>query len=391
MLELTNTGDAAEDVELQLLGDGAARRPHEAPPPAGRAPAALLSASSPARAARSRRRSRSLDGTHDDLPADDHAYALLPERRRAKVLVVTRGQHVPRGGAAPRRVPRRDRRRARRVRRRRSRQGGWDAVIFDGVTPAGAAEGQRALPRPARPGLAGEGRATSSSSPGFDKVDRKHPVVRFLALDDVNIAAATSSCPRRGDKVVGASDGGASPILVAGTRGGYKFVALGLRRARQRSAAAHRVAALRPRLHQLVHRRGRAVPLELPDRRGLARSRWRRGVDGGDAEAPRRHARSRVPVHEGRAVSSASTPGSTSSTTPRPTARGPSAPSPRTCSTRRRAPSPRRTRSSSTARPPGSSTGFHVGVRREIWIYLLLAAALLTALEWATYHRRMTV
>jgi Ca-activated chloride channel family protein len=35
--------------------------------------------------------------------------------------------------------------------------------------------------------------------------------------------------------------------------------------------------------------------------------------------------------------------------------------------------------------------GFHVGVRREIWIYLLLAAALLTALEWATYHRRVTV
>jgi hypothetical protein len=30
-------------------------------------------------------------------------------------------------------------------------------------------------------------------------------------------------------------------------------------------------------------------------------------------------------------------------------------------------------------------------VRREIWIYLLLAVALLTALEWATYHRRLTV
>jgi hypothetical protein len=35
--------------------------------------------------------------------------------------------------------------------------------------------------------------------------------------------------------------------------------------------------------------------------------------------------------------------------------------------------------------------GFRVGVRREIWIYLLLAAVLLTALEWATYHRRVTV
>src|SRR5208283_292075 len=40
---------------------------------------------------------------------------------------------------------------------------------------------------------------------------------------------------------------------------------------------------------------------------------------------------------------------------------------------------------------PGAPEGFHIGVRREIWIYLLLAVALLTALEWATYHRRMTV
>ena len=40
---------------------------------------------------------------------------------------------------------------------------------------------------------------------------------------------------------------------------------------------------------------------------------------------------------------------------------------------------------------PGAPEGFHIGVRREIWIYLLLAVALLTALEWATYHRRLTV
>ena len=36
-------------------------------------------------------------------------------------------------------------------------------------------------------------------------------------------------------------------------------------------------------------------------------------------------------------------------------------------------------------------SGFAPGVRRELWIYLLLAAALVTAIEWATYHRRLTV
>ena len=38
-----------------------------------------------------------------------------------------------------------------------------------------------------------------------------------------------------------------------------------------------------------------------------------------------------------------------------------------------------------------SVEGFTVGVRREIWIYLLVAAVILTAIEWATYHRRITV
>jgi hypothetical protein len=39
----------------------------------------------------------------------------------------------------------------------------------------------------------------------------------------------------------------------------------------------------------------------------------------------------------------------------------------------------------------GRLEGFQIGVRREIWIYLLLLAVLLTVLEWATYHRRLTV
>ena len=39
----------------------------------------------------------------------------------------------------------------------------------------------------------------------------------------------------------------------------------------------------------------------------------------------------------------------------------------------------------------GSLSGFQIGVRREIWIYLLLAAILLTLIEWITYHRRITV
>ncbi len=39
----------------------------------------------------------------------------------------------------------------------------------------------------------------------------------------------------------------------------------------------------------------------------------------------------------------------------------------------------------------GELGGFQIGVRREIWIYLLIAAIILTAIEWITYHRRLTV
>ena len=39
----------------------------------------------------------------------------------------------------------------------------------------------------------------------------------------------------------------------------------------------------------------------------------------------------------------------------------------------------------------GSVRGFHGGVRREFWIYLLLLAIAITVIEWITYHRRLTV
>jgi hypothetical protein len=39
----------------------------------------------------------------------------------------------------------------------------------------------------------------------------------------------------------------------------------------------------------------------------------------------------------------------------------------------------------------GEVSGFEIGVRRQWWIYLLAAVLLLTALEWLTYHRRVTV
>ncbi len=231
MLELTNTGAEVEDVELQLLGDGALvdltklrLQPGERLP---RFYPQLSGASRTLEAKIAR-----VDGTHDDLAADDHAYALLPERRRAKVLVVTPGntyleaallldEYLEVSDVAPQAY-------APAIAR-----GGWDAVLFDGVTPAELPRAHALYLDPRGPGGPVRVESAALKSPGFDKVDRKHPAVRFLALDDVNVAEGHKLVPETGDKVLGAADGGASPILVAGTRSGLQVRRARLRRRRR--------------------------------------------------------------------------------------------------------------------------------------------------------------
>lgn len=390
MLELTNTGTTAEDVELQLLGDGALvdltklrlqpgeRLPRFYPQLSG------ASRTLEARIAR-------VDGTRDDLPADDRAYALLPERRRAKVLVVTEGNTyldaallldeyldvtdvAPKGYADA------------------LAKGSWDTVIFDGVTPAEMPKANALYIDPRGPGSpvkVGE----ELKSPGFDKVDRKHPTVRFLALDDVNVSVGHKLTPETGDRVVGASDGGASPLLVAGTRGGYKFVALGFD-VRDSDLPLRTAWPLfvvdcinwftdEDADYLSSFRTGEVW--RIPVAAGTTQATLKRvspgGPDGAAGGTPQP-----VPVHEGRAVVLGEHAGFYELTAAEQTTSfaanlldaGESAIAPHD-------------ELVVDGKSAGEIAGFHVGVRREIWIYLLLAAAILTALEWATYHRRVTV
>ena len=52
---------------------------------------------------------------------------------------------------------------------------------------------------------------------------------------------------------------------------------------------------------------------------------------------------------------------------------------------------PARPCSTSTAPSRARPVAGRVGVRREIWIYLLAAALGIILIEWVTYHRRVTV
>jgi hypothetical protein len=387
MIELTNTGPEAEDIELQLLGDGALvdlsklrigpgeRLPRFYPELSG------ASRTLEAKIARA-------DGTRDELPADDHAFALLPERRRAKVLVVTEGntylqaallldEYLDVTEVTPRSY-------AQVVAQQR-----FDAVVFDRVTPAEPPAASALYLDPRGPGapVRVEGEL---KTPGFDKVDRKHPTVRFLALDDVNVAVGHKLVPQSGDKVVGASDGGASPILVAGTRGARKFVALGF-------DVRDSDLPLRP-----------AWPLFVvdcidwftdEDAEYLSSFRtgevWRVPVGGAADRATIRlpdGTLQAVAVHDGRAVFLGEHAGFYEiSAGPLGSSDAPAVAFAANLADAGESAIAPQDKLVVDGEGAGQVAGYHLGVRREVWIYLLLAAALLTALEWATYHRRVTI
>ena len=226
---------------------------------------------------------------------------------------------------------------------------------------------------------------------GVRRLDRKHPAIRFTALDEVNIAAAHRLQPEDGDKVLGASNDGAAPILVAGTRAGYKFVALGF-------DVRDSDLPLRPAWPLFVvdcidwfgdedarylsgFRTGEVWRIPVPASVGQATVR----LPDGTAQP--------VAVHEGRAVMLGERSGFYRLAYGFPDSGGPDSGTTFAANLLDAAESAitPQDRLVVDGKDAGETSPFHLGIRREIWIYLLLAAALLTALEWATYHRRVTV
>jgi Ca-activated chloride channel homolog len=397
MLEVTNTGPEQEDIELSLLGDNnlvdltkLRLKPGE------RLPRFYPNLSGASRTLEAK--IAPLPGSRDSLPADDHAYALLPERRRAKVLVVSPGntyleaallldEYLDVQVVSPREY-------AEKLAPSGAKQ---DVVIFDGATPATAPRGNAIYLDPRGPGSPVKV-DTELKQPGFDRIDRKHPIVRWTALDDVNISRGHKLVAEPGDKVVGASDQG--PILVAGQRDGFKFVAMGFDT--RDSDLPLRVAWPLLLLNSINWFTDEDSHYISSFRTGDV---WRVPVVSSSGQATLTlpgGAEVRVPVHEGRAVYLGEIAGFyelNGMTDPLAGAvAGPGG-------------GPEQSRGAFAAnlldaeessiepakelvvdgKKAGALGGFQIGVRREIWIYLLLAAILLTAIEWITYHRRITV
>lgn len=378
LLEVTNTNDAPADVELTLVGDGnvvdisrLSLKPNERLP---RVYGDLGGASRTLEA-----KIRLLSG-RDELPADDHAFALMPERRRARVQVVTRGntyleaallldEYLDVTTVAPSAY---------------RADGTFDVTIFDGVAPRAPEHGGALyLNVPAEGGPVKLGRAITDF--GFDTWDRKSSLLRFMAVENVQVARGHALVPEKSDRVVGASAAG--PILVSGRREGRAFVALGFD----------------PRDSDLVLRV--AWPLFIlnvihtfaeEDASYLSAYRtgepWKIPVAGDAAVAfvkDPQGERHEVPVEDGRAAFFGFSAGfyevSMGEVSGQKTLFAANLTDPAESHIE---PMKELKLGAETTRPV---EGFHAGVRRELWVYLVAIAALLSVLEWFSYHRRITV
>ena len=220
LLELHNASPHAERAELRLLGDGSAIDVQRLELQPGQTlqrtygdvtgvqhtlEAQLVPA----------------DG-HDDLAVDDRAYAVVPERRRVRVLCVTEGnrfleaallldEYLDVDAVSP--AAYRD-------------ASGYDVVVFDRfVPPVPAAKPSVFIAPPAGDGPAQPLAVTGTiDRPLFERVQSRHPALRFTALRDVNVASALQVQLQAGDSVLAADTRG--PLIVAGTRAGQPFLAL---------------------------------------------------------------------------------------------------------------------------------------------------------------------
>lgn len=220
LVEVVNAGAETRQAELQLLSDGQVVSVE----PLQLEPGQRLQRTHEDLSGLGQRVEARVRGTPepDLLPLDDAAYASMPARRRVKVLAVTEGNlylqaalllddHVEVSLVSPAAY---------------EGAAGRDVVIFDDHVPD-VAPGVPALylhPVPSGNAFAPLEVTGHMERPFFDRLDGDAPILRHIALRDVNLASALKVRTQPGDRVVAASRAG--PLIVAGERASVPFVAL---------------------------------------------------------------------------------------------------------------------------------------------------------------------
>ena len=218
LIELENAGPEAEALELTLLSDDVPISVSKLQLAAGERSSRFYG-DIPAQARRLEAR-LALERGPDPLPNDDRAYALLPEKTRTRLLLVTHGNRYLEAAllldashdvraVAPEAYRSAD---------------GYDAVVFDAYAPDAP---------PNVPALyfapGGDGRAFPFRSQGeiarpyFDNLVPDDPLFRQVALRDVNLKRAQQLQLQPGDRALASSRG--TPLIVRGRRAGQPFLA----------------------------------------------------------------------------------------------------------------------------------------------------------------------
>ncbi len=379
LLELWNPSERARSVELTLLADGEAidvQRLHLGP---GERLSRFFGDVSGADATLEARL-RPVDGRPDYLAADDRAFARLPPRRRSRVEVVTDGNlyleaallldeyldvhQVTPEGYDP--------------------HGPYDLLVFDRFVPDAPPQKPALYIAPAtREGAAAPLEVVDTlERPLFDRVDRRHPLTRFAALHDVNVADALELRPAQGDHVVAADRGG--PLLVEGERGGVPFVALAfdVRRSDLPMRVAWPLLLLNTLDFFVESESGFHSSYETGET-------WHVPVPAGAAEATfvgPDGVVARAPVVDGRAVFSGDRAGfyrvrAGGAEEVIAANLGPGD------ETRIRPADELRV----AERKAGTVSSGVAGARQRVWVYLAAAVLAVLMLEWVLYHRRFTV
>jgi len=363
-------------VTLQLVQDGEVVETQKLPLGAGERVQRLY----PDLAGAGARLEARLVDTHDALARDDVAYAVLPQKRKQKVLLVTAGDLFLEGALlldenldvdkiAPGKWD-------------AATSAKYDAVILDGVTPESPPRTNALYldPRGAASPFAVRG---SVEAPFVTETAAAHPLMRWVALKDLNIARASTFALERGDVAIASSF--KQPIFVARDRDGKKTVALGFEL--KRSDLPLRVAFPVLLINALDWFAGADTGLVASYATGKP---WRAPVPAGASELWVRApdgTRTRAPVHDGRASYTAARTGFYALEA---------------------AGAPERTVAVNLASAEESNIAPHaqlsvdgralaapevgrLGVRRELWGYFVVLALLLAFVEWWTYNRRVTV
>ncbi|MEZ4337386.1 MAG: VWA domain-containing protein [Sandaracinaceae bacterium] len=379
LVELWNPGEEVASIELSLLGDGEAIDVQRLRIEGGeRLRRFFTDVSGADRTLEARL--RLADGSRDAQPADDRAYARLPERRRARVQAVSAGnlylsaallldEYLDVTEVTPVEYP---------------AEGEFDVTIFDGWVPPTPPDTPVIYidPRPPE-GTRGPFEITGVvERPYFDRIEREHPILAFTALGDVNLAEALRVELEEGDRVV-AGDTGA-PLIVTGSRNDHRMVAL-LFDVR-RSDLPLRVAWPLLLLNSIDHFTQQDAAYLSSYETGRT---WHVGVPADATSAtliaPSGSERT-VPVVDGRAVCTGTRAGFYRVVTGdvEETIAANLGPSEEAVI----APAETLELAGVEASPPEIGTP---GVRTEIWMMILLGVLAVLLVEWVTYHRRLTV